>query len=568
MAVELKTSSGFWKTICWGMGLTGVVMGCGDATSSGEGTGGTSPAVGTGGSDCCGSGGSQAGSGGMGLGGESSGGAGDGTGGTGATGGSDGAGPLSPLSSGCPELGGSGTVHEINDADEFEAALASAVAGDTIRIATDIDETLSVKSKKYDAENPLWIVADDKTVDSLVVENSSGVNLGGIRFASLESSSLLKVVNSQNVKVLRSTFDHAGVQEGQSAIVTTQASSAIEIGCNLFKDMAFAGANSGSFVKTQWDEPELTKNLHIHHNHFKNIAPVVMGNSFDGDSDREAIVLGISDTQDIVTHHVIEFNLFEDCDGENEIITVKTSENIIRHNTFVNNLGSVSVRFGSKTDIHGNFFFANADNKNAYPNDTGGIRVYGQDHRIYNNYFDGLTGDSYRVPINVDGGDTSDSTGGDGHERPTNISVVNNTLVNCSHGIGLGTHYNLAPQGTTIANNLIVGTGSTMFEIGAESDTTYVGNIGFGSEPGRTFSEAELTVTDPALADDGSWFRTPSTSPAKDAGSAAYAYITEDIEGQARQSIDVGADEFSMEAPTHRPLTHVDVGPAAKVMAQ
>lgn len=460
--------------------------------------------------------------------------------------------------------GGTGTVHDVANETEFDNALAMAGPGDTIRLTASIDE-LSLRDLDYPASNPLRVVAGaGVSLQQFSITDSRGVRVEGFRLSSAESSTLFKVVNSTDLAIIGNVFDcGAMTAEGQSAIVTTHASADIEIAYNEFKNIAFSGTNSGSFIKTQYDAPQITARLHIHHNYFHDIEPVVIGGTFDGDSDREAIVFGIADAQDIATNHIVEHNLFEDCDGENEIITVKTSNNTIRYNTFVNNLGSVSIRFGAGTDVHGNFFFANSLNQNPFPDDTGGIRVYGHGHRIFNNYFEGLTGRGFRVPINIDGGDTSDSSGGDGHERPTDVEVVNNTLVDCAHGIGVGTHYSLAPQRTVFANNLVYNTANPMFEIARESGSIYQRNIGFGSAPGRAFTTDELWVVDPALVDAGPVFRLSPSSPAVGHG-LDYAYVTDDMDGQARTATDVGADQLSSAPVTRSPLTPADVGPAAR----
>ncbi len=460
--------------------------------------------------------------------------------------------------------GGSGTVFEVANDSEFDRIIGDARGGDTIRITASIDE-LSLRDRQYPISEPLRIVAAQSGIRfrRLSIRNGRGIRVEGFRFASSEENTLFKVENSTHLAIIANEFDCGEmVAEGQSAIVTTQASSDIEIAYNEFKNIRYDGTNSGSFIKTQFDDPNITTRLHIHHNYFHDVEPVLVGDGFDGDSDREAIVFGISDAQDIETHHVVEHNLFEDCDGENEIITIKTSNNVIRYNTFLNNLGSVSVRFGTRTDVYGNFFFANDQNENAFPNDTGGVRVYGSRHRIYNNYFQGLTGRRFRAPIIVDGGDTSDSSGGDGHERPTDVEVVNNTLIDCTFGIGVGTNYSLAPRRTIFANNLIYNTANEMFGITKEANSQYARNIGFGAPPGGTFSTGELWVADPLLMPTDSLLRITASSPA--AGYAQpFSYVTDDMDGQPRTGTDVGADEFSSAQVVRRPLTPSDVGPAA-----
>jgi|GEM_PF-5623303 len=543
------------------------------AGTSGD-AGGTDGGGGGGDGDATGTGGDGTSSGGTPTGSAGTGGA---TGSGAATGADDGAElPDIALSPGCaaiPDLASS-TVHQVasDEQDDFASALDAAQAGDIILLTQDAPDTyLKIDGYDFDPANPVWVVAQAGVqLHSLTVQYSSGINVAGVEFTSTDGYTLLKVVASQDIKILRNSFDLSAVQgHGQSAIImspydepTIENSDTIEIGCNSFENIEFATpTDSGSFIKSQYDNGLIPLNLHIHHNLFKNIAPVPNGAGFEGDSDREAIVFGDSDSQDVAANYVVEFNLFEDCDGENEIITVKTSNNTIRHNTFKNSLGSVSVRFGTNTNVYGNYFFADGDNQHAYPNDTGGIRLYGSNHLVFNNYFEGLTGTGYRMPILLDSGDANDSSGGSGHERTSNVSVLNNTIVDCTAGLGVGSeNYSIPPSGNTVANNLIVNTESSLLVLSSPINTLLENNMGFGSDAGGALILAESNP----LNHDGTLFRLSETSPAVDAGSSNYSeLVTDDIEGQSRSTTDIGADEFSGDTTSRAPLASADVGPAS-----
>jgi poly(beta-D-mannuronate) lyase len=83
-------------------------------------------------------------------------------------------------------------------------------------------------------------------------------------------------------------------------------------------------------------------------------------------------------------HHayiLIEENLFENCDGEEEIISVKSSRNYLRHNTFRMCRGALSLRQGRGTVVESNFFIGNGKKR------CGGLTIRGRDHFIFNNYF-------------------------------------------------------------------------------------------------------------------------------------------------------------------------------------
>ena len=56
---------------------------------------------------------------------------------------------------------------------------------------------------------------------------------------------------------------------------------------------------------------------------------------------------------------IVEHNLFEDCDGDPEIVSIKSSDNIIRHNTFRGSYGTLSLRHGNRNKLESNYFFGN-----------------------------------------------------------------------------------------------------------------------------------------------------------------------------------------------------------------
>ncbi|OBT12189.1 hypothetical protein A9264_03375 [Vibrio sp. UCD-FRSSP16_10] len=383
-------------------------------------------------------------------------------------------------------------------ADDLNEVLASAVGGDEI-IITDSGE-ISIKDISFDSQ----VLIRAETVGGLklenaTIQNSNNITLQGFMFGpSNDVSTLVKIVNSTNIKVLRNYFDHLDVTEGQSSLVVTESSQFIEIGYNEFHDKNISvvdGAkNTGSYIKFQYDvddttgEELMTKDAHIHHNYFNNITPYLVDGTPAGDSDREAIVMGISSSQDIETNHIVEYNLFENCDGENEILTIKTSENTFRYNTFKNSMGSLSFRLGYNNSAYGNYFYGTGASDSVEDDNyqTGGIRIYGEGHSVYDNYMEGLSGTSWRLPLLIDNGDTSDSSNGDSHETPTNINVANNTIVDSTGGgIYIGredSSYKNSPSNITVTGNVVIGSEGTLFGNDADdSSNTWSGNTAYNS---------------------------------------------------------------------------------------
>lgn len=100
----------------------------------------------------------------------------------------------------------------------------------------------------------------------------------------------------------------------------------------------------------------------------------------------ESLQLGQSGDAHRESHSVVVYNLFEACDGEQEIISNKSGANIYRKNTFRRSAGALTLRHGDGCTVEGNVFVG--ENK---PH-TGGVRVIGRRHVVRGNYFHGLTG--------------------------------------------------------------------------------------------------------------------------------------------------------------------------------
>jgi len=432
-----------------------------------------------------------------------------------------------------------GETHTI-DADDLNSTLAAAQAGDEIVITG--GDSISIKDVCLGGQ----VLIRAETVGSITLETaaitrSQGITLQGFVFGPNDASTLVKVADSKNIKVLRNTFDHKDVADGQTSVVSTGNSEEIHIAYNEFLDKnviteeatgesdsdgnPYYEINSGSYIKFQYDDDTgtMTKAAHVHHNYFKNIEAYVQTGSTtpEGDSDREAIVFGDSGSQDVVTNHLIEYNLFEDCDGENEIMTVKTSGNTFSHNTFLNSMGSLSFRLGHDNIAEYNYFYgtdADAGDETQYfygttiekvaNYQTGGVRIYGQDQIVRGNYMENLTGDTWRLPILVDSGDVSDSSNGNSHEAPTNALIEGNILVNNLNGgiqVG-GSKYTIMPSGNTLNDNKVIGsTGYLYFSYAAGSANSWSGNTAYATtsaaiELDGADAGAGITLTDGELS--------------------------------------------------------------------
>jgi len=84
---------------------------------------------------------------------------------------------------------------------------------------------------------------------------------------------------------------------------------------------------------------------------------------------------------------VVEFNLFDDCSGESEIMSSKSCGNMFRYNTFFNCKGGLSFRQGEQGIIESNYFISNKGENNR----CSGVGVKNRRNLVLNNYFYGLS---------------------------------------------------------------------------------------------------------------------------------------------------------------------------------
>lgn len=284
---------------------------------------------------------------------------------------------------------------------------------------------------------------------------------------------------------------------------------------------SFLGKNGvGSIINDNHNNatPDYSK---IHHNYFADRIPV--NNDVNGLNDQDAIRIGVRTTSLSDSFTDVYDNLFHNWSGEVEIISNKSGGNKYYNNTFRDYQGTLTLRHGNNTEVFNNFFFGN---NNSF---SGGVRVIGEGHKVYNNYFEGLR---YRKP----NGSGSSTTGAlnvmnglensplNGYYQVKNVQIVNNTLVDCDLGIRIGTSLSgarLAPENLTVANNIILNSDINAFQIltaptGASSNA---GNITQnGSWDLTNGVNSNQTVASGLLTSGSDFYRITAGSAAIDAG--------------------------------------------------
>ena len=245
--------------------------------------------------------------------------------------------------------------------------------------------------------------------------------------------------------------------------------------------------NQGITVRVK-REGEKSDEHAIAHNYF-GPRPAINGNG------AEEIQIGLMETQFSDSKSIVEYNLFEECNGELENVSVKSGGNIIRYNTFLRCESHITLRHGSGSVVAGNYI----DGGGA--GNTGGIRVCGKHHVIVNNFITGLRGtDEYGGGINIHGGDATDpKTDPANHVPAGNTLVAYNTIADNREGIVYGGMGATAPTGAVISDNIIMSGTGTLFSMRASTPFAKAeANILFGTGTGIGKLDGFATV-DPAL---------------------------------------------------------------------
>ncbi|UCH63886.1 MAG: polysaccharide lyase 6 family protein [Fidelibacterota bacterium] len=291
----------------------------------------------------------------------------------------------------------------------------------------------------------------------------------------------------------------------------------------------------------------------IDYNYFAHRPPL-------GKNGGETIRVGTSQWSMYDSYTAVEHNYFERCNGEHEIISSKSCGNIYRYNTFYECAGALTLRHGNNCKVVGNYFIGNRADS------TGGVRVIGENHKVYNNYFQDLAGTRSCSALSIMNGVPDSPL--NRFFQVINAQIVFNTFVNCRKSIVLGygadEEKTLPPVNVWLANNLVLGGNdeALITVVDEPLELIWQGNIMYGAPSGISMTMG-ITITDPLLipSENGLW-RPGRNSPVINQAMGDCPFVSEDMDGQPRDSAkDVGADEVSDEPKIRGPLTADDVGP-------
>lgn len=210
----------------------------------------------------------------------------------------------------------------------------------------------------------------------------------------------------------------------------------------------FTGKTNEGTTLVVWLKGDIhTENNHqIDHNYFGKRPEL-------GKNGGETIRIGTSANSMKSSKTIVTNNIFRNCDGEIEIISNKSGDNIFRNNLFLASKGTLTLRHGNNALVEGNVFLGNNIKK------TGGIRIINEGHIIRNNFLVGIRGEGFRGPIVIMNGVPNSPL--NRYHQVKNVDIQHNTIINCSpleFSAGKDAERSLAPINTLFANNLISNT--------------------------------------------------------------------------------------------------------------
>ena len=359
------------------------------------------------------------------------------------------------LASGCGDSGGTSTIAGIlvRDADAFEAAVKNAQPGDRIVLANGVWENAELLfTGTGTAEAPI----------ELTVESEGGVTLEGQSYLRMAGEHLVVrglvfkngyTPTSEVISLRRNKENLCNDCRVTECVIDNynnpeRSESDYWVGIygkrNRFDHNHLSGKrNRGVTLAVRLNTEESRENNHrIDHNYF-GPRPIF------GSNGGETLRIGTSHYSLTNSNTVVEQNYFDRCNGEHEIISNKSGQNIFRGNTFYECQGTLTMRHGNETVVENNHFFGNGRVN------TGGIRIINETQTVRNNYLEGLTGYRFRGALVIMNGVPNSPL--NRYFQVVDSKADQNTFINCDHiqlGAGSDEERSAVPVRTTMNNNL------------------------------------------------------------------------------------------------------------------
>ena len=337
----------------------------------------------------------------------------------------------------------------------YKKALKKVQPGDNIVLANGTWRDFEILFKgKGTEKNPITLTAETK--GKVIISGQSNLRLGGeylvvsgLVFKNGYTPSSAVISFRQNKKnlayhsrvseVVIDNFNNPDKQESDYWV-------AMYGQHNRFDHNYLVGKrNKGVTLAVRLDSKESQQNQHVIEYNYFGPRPIF------GSNGGETIRIGTShhSLTDSLTR--VENNYFDRCNGEVEIISVKSGHNKIINNVFYESRGTLTLRHGHDNLVEGNVFFGNGVDH------TGGIRVINENQIIRNNYLEGLTGYRFGSGLTLMNGIYNSPI--NRYNQVVNALIENNSVINVTNvqlAAGSDKERTAPPKDTVIRNTLFV----------------------------------------------------------------------------------------------------------------
>ncbi|APZ48092.1 hypothetical protein BW723_07415 [Polaribacter reichenbachii] len=356
-------------------------------------------------------------------------------------------------------LGYSQNEVTVSNLNEYNAAIKKAVAGTTIVLKNGVWKDVKLNAYGNGEENKPIIVKAE-TAGEVIISGNSTLNIygeyvivSGLWFKDGDSN-YKSVVQfrkdsktfANNCRFANSTISYYKVADGIKDHWVDIWGKNNRVDHNNFTGKTSPGTTVVVWLKGE----EHIENNHKIDNNFFGSRPEL------GTNGGETIRIGTSANSMKSSKTIVERNVFANCDGEIEIISNKSGDNIFRDNLFVGSKGCLTLRHGNNALVERNVFLGNGVSK------TGGIRVINAGHIIRNNLMVGLLGDGYRGSLVLMNGVPNSPL--NRYHQVNNVDIQNNTIINSgpiAFGEGKDDEKSLSPKNVNFSNNIFYHTSAT-----------------------------------------------------------------------------------------------------------
>jgi hypothetical protein len=356
---------------------------------------------------------------------------------------------------------GAAREYRVTSLAELQARIAAAQPGDRIIVANGVYTTTgSIKvACRGTADRPVVIAAE--TTGGVEIRGAAGfdvvrpaahVVLQGFRFTHAIGTVQVRA-GTRHCRITRCVFQLKG--KGRYLLVSGDD---CEIDHNTFQNKRTPGP---MFSIHGPGASGMAQRAHVHHNLFRDFTSI-------GQNGGETLQVGLSGKSLTNAHAVVEYNLFERCDGENETVSNKSCANVYRYNTFRDSVGELTLRHGNRCEVYGNFFL-----------NTHGLRFFGDDHDIRDNYFERCD-----PAVQIGNGGTNIPPGVlTGHDRPDRVTFTGNLLVDNPRSVVMPDRANgMGALDLLFTANVLQADTGTLFTLGGPlRDARFRDNIVWGS---------------------------------------------------------------------------------------